>query len=1014
MTSKTNFLNQSTQANTVAQQPTQTINIDPRTAKLFAQGISVISKLQTTKNAKYDALAQKFYAKAETISENVENIQSLIIDLKNPKIPDSLLFDRILKSIPKNLIWTIENCLSQAFPDEAPEKLRTHPRILLQMKDSQGKTILEHFLEQQKQKLKPARKLADLYTDLASNRFTSNEEDNSMKKIATLESSLKSSKDFSIPFHLSYILSGEIKETDTLDTSWNVLKLQQLQDFYFFLNSPKYSKEFIFAKFQDLDYEIKAALGEAVWAACFCPDELLFTDHLLAANPHILLECKNAEGTDVIIQLMNHYKAKAALQRLKPTLENFAVKLKETPNKEEQLKLFDSLPEFVKIDLSNLVWLADGGRNDPACGYWRYGELAINANPCILIQPSPFHSSNAATILEIYMHLIDHKVDFDICQGAHQFADERKIPKDVIDCNAQQLMSETKESIPLHMKVAMVTAEFAGVISMGGLAPAVSGMARAYGTDDACVILPKYDVINPKLVLKEKEKYQLELGGKPHKVFKTKVNGMTCYLIEDELFNVGYNKEGKPNNIYDGQDLEVKRRWTHFQSLSADLVYKLSKKEKNPVQLVQVHDAQTALVPKVLLAHHYDEWKEGKTPATVFTFHNNNCQMTFNYPEALETLKEIGLSPSPINSFVEGLECSDMNTTVSETFAKEVQTDDFGKGMQRYTKIHAFNGKIAGIVNGNTDGWNPKTDPQLKNWITQDGKSLDLSYGPDDEDLPEKIQLIREQLVEYLKFHRLGNFDPTKPIFFYVGRYDAYQKGIDKLPVIMEEALKQGAQFICIGLEPDGKADAILKKMEEFAKKQNHQGVAIIRDFKRPDGRLYWQQGNVSPEDLSGVPGFGSLLRAAVDVGIFPSIFEPCGLVQGEMHRMGIETAATGTGGFMDTIFTSGPNQNGYLFPRFPNWESKEQDNAIRTTVQMATLRNQEKLDALYHDDRERLAPFIAQKCTIMRNAAKSSWTSTFDGSLTPIERIKLSYAKAEKNKKKRGTIHLDVHGLKL
>jgi 1,4-alpha-glucan branching enzyme len=992
------------------QQRIQNSKVDPHTTNLLAQGIISVSKTQPRRNTTYLLKKSKKYnEQAERISKEIDSIRSFVVDLKNPNIPDSLFMDALCKIAPKTLMEIIENCLAPVFSSEGLKTLQNNPRLLLQMKNPRGKNLLEDYLDQQQQKLEETRELAFLFSSLALNKISPIEEEGCLKRIATL----KASNRIPFQFHLNHILREGIKQTDTLEISWNVLKLQQLQDFYIFLYTPGYPKEFIYEKFQELDLEIKTALGKAIWVACYRPDELFFSDHFLAANPHILLECKNTEGTSVIIQLMDHYKAKITLQRFKPELAEFAEKLK-TATRNEQFTLFQDLPQFAQTDLANLVWLEHGGRQNPNFGYWRYGELQINANPHVLIEP--IHNSSSKTlssVVDIYMHVLDQRVRFDIRKGAQKFAAEKQqIPKNPIACPAARLIADSQEVIPSHMRVAMVSAEFAGVINMGGLAPAVSGIARGYGADDTCVILPKYDVINPKLLLQETQKYKIELNGKMHKVFKTKVNGITCYFIEDALFNVGYDPVGKPNNIYEGNDLEVKRRWAHFQSLSADLVYQLSKKKKNPVQLVQVHDAQTALVPKILLARHFDEWKAGITPATVFTFHNNNCPLPFDYPKAQDLLTEIGLPPHPINSFIEGLESSDMNTTVSETFAKEVQTDLFGKGMQRYTKIHAFNGTIVGIVNGNTDGWNPKTDPQLKNWITQDGKSLDLSYGPDDEDLPEKIKLIREQLVEYLKFHKLGNFDPTKPIFFYVGRYDAYQKGIDKLPLIMEEALKQGAQFICIGLDPDKKADAILKKMEEFAKEHNHQGVAIIRDFKRPDGRLYWQQGNVSPEDLSGVPGFGSLLRAAVDVGIFPSIFEPCGLVQGEMHRMGIETAATGTGGFMDTIFTSGPNQNGYLFQRFPNWESEEQDNAIRTTVQMATLRNQEKLDALYHDDRERLAPFIAQKRTIMRNAAKSSWTSSFDGSLSPIDRYKLVYSKAFEKRKTRGVIHLEMHGL--
>jgi glycogen synthase len=156
------------------------------------------------------------------------------------------------------------------------------------------------------------------------------------------------------------------------------------------------------------------------------------------------------------------------------------------------------------------------------------------------------------------------------------------------------------------------------------------------------------------------------------------------------------------------------------------------------------------------------------------------------------------------------------------------------------------------------------------------------------------------------------------------------------------------------------------------------------------------------------------LLRSAVDIGIFPSIFEPCGLVQGEMHRMGVETAATATGGFVDTIFTSGPNQNGYLFAKFPDWESEEQDNAIRATVKEATEKAQARLHALYQGNAAARQESVEQKRTIMQNAANSTWEKTFDGSLSPIEKLTRAYGKSMRFRNKRGIIFTDLQGLRM
>jgi starch synthase len=953
---------------------------DPRTVRLFSQGISLIAAntaiAEPTRNVKK---AEKIEKKLQPIARDIEKVRSFLADLKNPTIPDSVLsghwnFSLELQSVIKRCLALIPNS--------------NQPRILLQMKNAQGENILESYIAQTTAKFEALRELAALYRSGAQDAH----------KIGTLQ--IEKQKAFQ--FTLSHVLAEALSETDTEATSVEILKLHQLQDFYTFLHSPQCSNEFIYEKFQKLDFEIKTALGEAVWTACYSPDEPFFTDHLIAKNPRILLECINRDGVDVIIQLMDHYKAKVELQRFKKEFASFAERFKKNP---KSATFQNSLPKFAREDIANLVWMEHGAKHNPKFGYWRYGEIQIEKNPQVLTRKD----HDGKSILEIYAKLLEGKIAYDIRQGAKQFAKEMQLPNEPIDCSVKKC----SEKIPENTRIAMVTAEYAGVISMGGLAPAVAGMTRAHGTKNARVILPKYDVINPKLVLKEKDKYLIKAHGTTYKVYKTNVGGVKCYLIEDPLFNVGFNKEGKPNNIYEGRDVDTKRRFAHFSSLSAELVNKMSRKAKNPVELVHVHDAQTALVPKILMSRHYSDWKAGKTPATVFTFHNNNTPLTYDYPEVQNHLAEIGLPWRPLNAFIDGMESSDMNTTVSKSFAEEVQTALHGKGMQKYVKIHAASGKLAGIVNGNTEGWNPKTDVQLKNWITEDGVALDLTYSPDDKDLDQKKLLIRQQLVEYLHNHKLAKIDPKKPIFFYVGRYDAYQKGIDKLPIIMDEALKNDAQFICIGLDPDPKADGILKEMEEIAKKRGNKGVCVIRDFKRSsDGRLHWQQGNTK-EDKSGVQGFGSLLRAAVDLGIFPSIFEPCGLVQGEMHNMGIETIATEIGGFKDTIFTSGPNRNGYLFERHPQWESEEQNKAIRAVVREAAFAQHAKLEALYSGNQTESERFTKRSRTIMSNAAKSTWTSTFDGSPSPKEQIQHAYGKALKNRKKRGKIHLDIHGLK-
>ncbi len=757
-----------------------------------------------------------------------------------------------------------------------------------------------------------------------------------------------------------------------------------------------------FRKYESLDKELKEIIARSVWISCFQPCESGFGERVLRSNPRFLLECQNASGMDLLNQMISHFEAKSFLYKACDKLNLFILSFESSVTRENQLDLFNSLPEYLRNQLMFTVWYEHGGKTNEKFGYWGYGGDQINKDPSVL---TPY-------LLRNYQEQLLDKANYSLFSGLEKYSKLRAVPSLPVSTSIPISTNPQKVS---KKRVAMFSAEMSGVISAGGLGPAVAGMARGYGCEWVRVILPKYDTINPKIEMKEKAKYQINHYGKIHKVFKAKINGLRCYFIEDlEHFKIGYNAEGKPNKIYDApSDLAEKRRWLHFQDHCAELAFQLSRKQKNPIEVIHVHDAQTALIPKLICDRHHLDWKKGNTPATVFSVHNNLCPMHFDYPEAQKALTEVGIEERPLTAFIEGVQSSEMIVPVSKQYAHEFQTQRFGNGMERYTRIAAMEGKVVGITNGNAEGWNPEKDAQLKNWKTLENVSMDLTYGPSDPLLPQKLLAIRGELVAYLKYHFQAEFDPEKPIFFYVGRYDSYQKGIDKLPFILEEVLRQGGQFICIGSDPDAKAEQFLRAMEAKMEELQRKGVLIIRDYKRPDDRYYWQQGNTSDLDTSGVQGFGSLLRAAVDIAVFASIFEPCGLVQGEMHRMGKKTLTTNVGGFVDTVFTSGPHANGYRFERH-EWESKEQYEAIRASIQQVVQDAKAMLISLYQGDIGESNPYIEQMRRIMRNALKATWTSTFDGSLSPSESYNLVYSKAVSNLNKRGSVFADVFPLRI
>ncbi len=747
----------------------------------------------------------------------------------------------------------------------------------------------------------------------------------------------------------------------------------------------------LFEKFQNLDAEVKEVILKTLWIAHFQPHhDPYFAENLLKANPKILLECKNSSGENLVVQVKKHYESKARLHTYCDSLTVFIGDSK-WKSEEGQLQQFYSLPDFLQKKLAHLVWLEHGGRHNPHFGYWGYGEEQIKNNPAVL-------QSGYPSVLDQCHQFLENELEHSLTdQGVQKYFTIRTLPPYPISASVNNILDKKTDisSIP-RKKVAMVAAELSGVISSGGLAGALDAMARAYGVENVRIILPKYDVIKGSLQneMRIKDKYRIDFEGKVYNVFKAKIKGLSCFFIEDaEHFTIGLNKEGKPNNFYEGEsDIAVKRRWLHFNSAATELSWKLYARGK--IEVVHLHDAQTAIISRLFINRDYLSWKNGNTPATVLHVHNNNVPIYFKYGD-VKALSEIGLPQNEMMALVTGVECSEMVVPVSQQFAEECQSEQFGKEMQRFFKIAAMQNKVVGITNGNSEHWNPQTDSRLK--------TLALNYWPNDPNLVDKLKRVRQILVGYIHDHFRVKFDPEKPIFFFVGRYDSSQKGIDQLPVVLNQLLKDGCQFICIGTEPDAKADEYLKEMEEIAKVND--GVLIIRDEKCSCGNLKWQQG-------VGVTPFGPILRAGIDIGVFPSIFEPCGLIQGEMHKMGKLAVATKTGGFVNTIFTSGPNSNGYLFDRKSEWNSEEQREAIRSAISQAAEDAKSMLKTLYGDDETAMRPYIERMNKIMDNALKSSWSSTFDGSISPIDSLHAVYVKALENKHKRGTIFVDISPL--
>ncbi len=274
--------------------------------------------------------------------------------------------------------------------------------------------------------------------------------------------------------------------------------------------------------------------------------------------------------------------------------------------------------------------------------------------------------------------------------------------------------------------------------------------------------------------------------------------------------------------------------------------------------VLHAHDWQTGLAAAYLRA-----WG-GARPGVVFTIHNMAYQGLFaadlvprlNLPWSLHTMD--GFEFWGRMSYLKaGLAFSDKLTTVSPTYAKEIQTPAYGFGMEGLLSYRAKD--LSGILNGADYGvWDPAGDSHLA-----------CRYGADD--------VVRGKAANKAALQaELGlPAAPSVPLCVVISRLND-QKGMDLLLAIMPALLEQGAQLALLGTGEH----AIEAAMQALAKARPDQ-VAV---------RIGYSE------------GMAHRLQAGGDILLMPSRFEPCGLTQIYALRYGTLPVVSFTGGLADTV----------------------------------------------------------------------------------------------------------------
>ena len=280
-------------------------------------------------------------------------------------------------------------------------------------------------------------------------------------------------------------------------------------------------------------------------------------------------------------------------------------------------------------------------------------------------------------------------------------------------------------------------------------------------------------------------------------------------------------------------------------------------------QIFHCHDWQSALIP-VLLRTQYAEDPAFRDAASVFTIHNMGYQGLFppdtlpllTLPWDLFAISKMEFFGN-VNLLKGALVFSDFITTVSKKYSQEIQTTEFGFGLEGV--LRARSSTVTGILNGvDYDEWSPEID-----------KFIVARYSP--QDLSGKAKCKEDLLSTF----GMTNADARLPVIGIVSRFAA-QKGFDLIAQIMERLARE--EMIIVAL---GNGDKTYEEMFLRLNKQFPQKIAVKVAYDN---------------------AVAHKIEAGSDMFLMPSRYEPCGLNQIYSLKYGTVPVVRATGGLDDTI----------------------------------------------------------------------------------------------------------------
>ena len=427
-------------------------------------------------------------------------------------------------------------------------------------------------------------------------------------------------------------------------------------------------------------------------------------------------------------------------------------------------------------------------------------------------------------------------------------------------------------------KIAFIGSECYPFVKTGGLGDVMYALPRALIRQgcEVRVILPLYRCIP--------DKYKALMGYRGSFMMDLTLEGRTFYvgIMEAEKDGVIYdfidNREFFDwGNPYTGLWEDIPKYCYFSKAALAILNYM----DWIP-DVIHCHDWQAGLVP-VYLRTMFENTPVGRAKV-MFTIHNLRFQGIYNIPTVRywsglpdyvfnkDAMKQ---GYEDANMLKGGLTYANMITTVSATYAGEIQTPFYGENLDAHLRYHS--GKLRGIVNGiECNMWDPKTDELLA-----------AQY--DKTDAVEQKKKNKRALQEMLGLEQ----DDHKLVIGLISRL-TNQKGLDLVNAILPAMIDGHTQVVVLGTgDPDYENSF---RYYEEAYKGN-----VCSNIMYDEGRAH-------------------MIYAGADALLVPSLFEPCGLTQLIAMHYGTVPIVRETGGLKDTVepYNQYTNEgNGFTFDRY-------------------------------------------------------------------------------------------------